>query len=288
MTHLQHGYDWPTFQELIDAGKRVVFMSGTDYSPEGDDLLFVKESICDWREPPLPFVPFPTCRFHRPNTGPLDENRTIFRPETSEIVYGFLNADGQIGANKYLLDETSLPPLVDCGVNIPSPDNITPKRMESTIWAIARGERLERGKCIGITRAAESSWVSVDCDAPHMVAACVDTARPNAWRLGADAVVEAKSAASCATLVVPHHRMSYGVPASGYENRLVRDLLASAPASVTGVWVDARTLVDEIYFADERTAGLAVGSEAAERSTLVQDDTLQSQMRQEHSLVSVE
>lgn len=266
------------FQDLVDAGKRVVFMSGADYSPEGDELLFVKESICDWQEPPLPFAPFPSCRFQHSNIGPLDESKTIFRPETSEIEYGFLNADGQIGKNKYLLDETSLPPLVDCGVNIPSPDNITPKRMESTIWALKRGDTLEKGKCVAITRAG-ASWKSVDCDAPNMVAACVDPDRSNDWRLSTTQAVEAKSVEACKQL--SDEKVAYGVPASGYENKLVFSLLSLAPASVAGVWINAKDIVDDIYFsvaAQKTRSDGAGGGDAVARK----------EMHREHALLAVE
>lgn len=259
-------------------GKRIVFMSGADYSPEGDELLFVKESICGWQEPPLPFAPFPSCRFQRGNIGPLDENKTIFRPETSEIEYGFLNADGQIGKNKYLLDESSLPPLVDCGVNIPSPDNITPKRMESTIWALKRGERLEKGKCVAITR-AEASWKSVDCDAPNMVAACVDPDRPNDWRLSSAPATEAKSVSECRQL--SDEELAYGVPASGYENKLVFNLLSLAPTSVAGVWVNAKDIVDDVYVSAAAAAQENVGGDSV-------DALAHKTMRQDHALLSVE
>ncbi|TYZ64664.1 hypothetical protein PybrP1_006352 [[Pythium] brassicae (nom. inval.)] len=288
---VQHGYEWPVFRELLALGKRVMFLSGADYSPEGDELLFVKDSICDWQEPPLPFLPFPTCRFHRPNFGPLDANRTIFRPETSEIVYGFLNADGKLGKNEYVLDETTLPPLVACGVNIPSPDNITPTRMASTIWAFARDSAaLVPGQCVGIVRSdGAPTWRSVDCEAPNMVAACVDAAHPSTWRLGEAPVAEAKSAASCAALA-GSGKLGYGAPASGYENKVVFDLLAQAPAAVGGVWVNAKAFVDEVYFpgGDASTpdsAALAADSDdVAER----RDDTTRQEMRQEHALLSVE
>lgn len=263
-----------------------MFMSGADYSPMGDELLFVKESICDWQEPPLPFVPFPTCRFHRPNIGPLDANRTIFRPQTSEIVYGFLNADGKIGTNEYLLDETTLPPLVDCGVNIPSPDNITPKRMESTIWTFVRDAAPVKGKCVGMVRTDSTpAWRSVDCDAPNMVAACVDKSRPTDWRLGRAAVVESDSAASCRSLPDQTH-LDFGAPASGYENKMVFNLLAQAPASVAGVWVDARNFVDEVYFpGDDELESSGVLTQEGEEE---QRDTSRKEMRQEHALLSVE
>ncbi|KAF1323923.1 hypothetical protein FI667_g6586, partial [Globisporangium splendens] len=279
---LVHGQGWPTVQELLDVGKRVVFMSGSDYSPDGDELLFVKDDICGWLEPALPFQPFPTCRFKHSNIGPLDENRTIFRPQTSEIEYGFLNAGGRIGTNEYLLNELSLPPMVDCGVNLPSPDNITPKRMESTVWVLKRGETLEKGKCVGITR-DKPTWHSVDCGAPSMVAGCVHDAHPNRWSLGREPVEEAQSASSCQSLLATGE-MVYSAPASGYENKLVHELLMDAPPSVVGVWVNAKQLVDEVY-----ASSSAVEEEEEEaQATGKEEDALRTSIQQETAVLSIE
>ena len=128
-------------------------MSGADYLTQGEELLFVKDTICNWQEPPLPLTPFPECRFTQSKTNIAIPNAdaTIFRPETTEIQYGFLNANGQIGSNEYLLNEESLPGVVDCGVNIPSPDNVTPKRMEAMVWAVTKGHELDADKCVGRT-----------------------------------------------------------------------------------------------------------------------------------------
>ncbi|RLN15353.1 hypothetical protein BBJ28_00024461 [Nothophytophthora sp. Chile5] len=242
---LQYDTRWPAFQELIDAGKRVLFMSGADYLTSGQELLFVKETICNWQEPSLPLAPFPACVFNVSQLGPSDDNFTIFRPETSEIEYGFLNSDGQIGSNKNLLDETSLPGMVDCGVNLPSPDNITPKRMESTVWVVPKGHELDPTQCVALLREAKT-WQSVDCQAANMVPACVDLENPHYWQLGGTPVVEADAPSACAKLSPTD--MEFSVPASGYENELVhRLLLEKAPASVAGVWLDAKALVSKVY-----------------------------------------
>lgn len=250
--------EYPTFQELINIGKRIVFMSGTDYSPRGDEILFVKESICNWAEPGLPFESFPTCRFHHSDVGPLDANMTIFRPETSEIEYGFLNADGQIGKNKFVLDENSLPALIDCGVNIPSPDNITPKRIEATVWALERDHSLQKGQCVGLKRNS-LRWQSVDCTQANFVAACVSSGSTNHWQLGSPAVVEDEAAVSCSA-VLPGGSMEYAAAASGYENQLVFDMLQRAPASVEGVWMNAKDLVGEIFLSVDGENPLNIGN----------------------------
>ncbi|KAK1947192.1 hypothetical protein P3T76_001202 [Phytophthora citrophthora] len=237
---------WPTINELLHVGKRIVFMSGVDYLTDGEELLFVKDTVCNWQEPPLPLAPFPECRFNESKTqiGIPDENFTVFRPETSEIEYGFLNADGQIGINKNLLNEETLPGVAQCGVNIPSPDNITPKRMEATIWAVPKGHELDPNKCVALMRDSKI-WKSVDCQSANIVPACVDVKNPRYWQLGSASVVEADATAACAAL---SSTMEYSASTSGYENGLLyAQLLEHAPSPVAGVWLNARSFVSEVY-----------------------------------------
>ncbi|ETO63129.1 hypothetical protein F444_19096 [Phytophthora nicotianae P1976] len=244
---LAYGTKWPTIEELLRVGKRIVFMSGVDYFTYGEELLFVKDTVCNWQEPPLPLAPFPACRFNesKTNIGIPDENFTIFRPETSEIEYGFLNADGQLGVNRNLLNEESLPGVAQCGVNLPSPDNITPKRMEATIWAVPKGHELNPKQCVALMRESKT-WQSVDCDTDNLVPACVDVENPRHWQLGSVSVVEADAAVACASL--SSSTVEYSVPASGYENGLLHDqLMQHAPSSVAGVWLNAKVLVSEVY-----------------------------------------
>ncbi|EEY63994.1 uncharacterized protein PITG_02506 [Phytophthora infestans T30-4] len=246
---IELAYDtkWPTIEELLRVGKRVVFMSGVDYFSDGEELLFVKDTVCNWQEPPLPLAPFPACRFNesKTNIGISDENFTIFRPETSEIEYGFLNADGQLGINKNLLNEESLPGVAQCGVNLPSPDNITPKRMEATIWAVSKGQELNPKQCVALMRESKT-WQSVECDTANLVPACVDVKNPRQWQLGSASVVEADAAIACASLASAS--MTYSVPASGYENGLLHDqLVQNAASSIGGVWLNAKAVVSEVY-----------------------------------------
>ncbi|CAH0480989.1 unnamed protein product [Peronospora belbahrii] len=268
---LAYGTTWPTFEELLRAGKRVMFMSGADYLMHGEELLFVKHTICDWQEPLLPLSPFPECRFNQSETdsGIPDANFTIFRPETSEIEYGFLNANGQIGLNKHLLDEKSLPGVVDCGVNIPSPDNLTPKRMEATIWTVAKGHELDASKCVALMRESKT-WQSVDCQAANLVPACVDMKNPRRWQLGSLSVVEADATAACAALSMSELR--YSAPASGYENGLLYSkLIQHATRSITGVWLNAKVFVFEVYSKEQSQNATSV---AQQPNALLIDDII--------------
>lgn len=59
---------------------------------------------------------------------------------TCELMYGPMNCDFVYhGVNAPLLDEYALPQVIACGLNIPSPDLLTPERTKSTIWTWAPG-----------------------------------------------------------------------------------------------------------------------------------------------------
>ena len=239
-------------------------MSGADYLARGEEILFVKDNICNWQEPPLPLVPFPACRFNQSATkiGIPDVDFTIFRPETSEIEYGFLNAAGQLGSNKNLLDEKSLPGVTDCGVNLPSPDNITPKRMEATIWAVPKGHELDPTECVALMRESKT-WQSVNCQTANMVSACVDVKNPRLWQLGLVSVIEADAAAAC--IAHSSARLTYSVPASGYENNLLYDqLIRHASSSVVGVWLNVNNVVANVYSTDQIQASTPFGQHVKE------------------------
>lgn len=64
----------------------------------------------------------------------------LFRTMTCELMYGPLNCDFVYhGVNAPLLDEYALPQVIDCGLNVPSPDLLTPERTAAAIWTWAPG-----------------------------------------------------------------------------------------------------------------------------------------------------
>ncbi|KAJ0404860.1 hypothetical protein ATCC90586_007810 [Pythium insidiosum] len=258
---------WPSFEELLAVGKRVIFMSGSDYSPRGDDLLFVKDAICNWTEPSLPFEPYPECDFPRDRVGPLSHQEWILRPETSEIVYGFLNADGHLGDNTYILNETTIPPMAECGVNIPSPDNITPRRMEAMVWAVDKQQQLTPGKCVALKRGS-AHWTSVDCEEDGIVALCAPKDRYSDWILTPATMKESAAKRACAEL---GPEMVYQAPTNGYENKLVAALLEQAGPTVKGVWIEAKDFVEAIY---SRRSEAMNGGDAGVASRQHVDDIL--------------
>ncbi|CAK4083898.1 unnamed protein product [Aphanomyces euteiches] len=228
--------EWPSYESLLASGKRIAFLTASDYSPVGNDLLFHKSNLCDWQEPELPFEPYPACRFSDWNTSTITNDNVLFRPETSEIQYGFLNAMGHVGPNRYLIDEKLLPKLLECNVKIPSPDNITPKRMEAMIWSFAPQQPTNTTACVAMVAAHGPRWVSLDCASTKpMGAACKDG---RTWH------------------VVEHGKCPKGaepaVPTNGYENRVLYDLLQKQP-HLHGLWIPLQSAVLEAVYGESKT-----------------------------------
>ncbi|CAI5716405.1 unnamed protein product [Peronospora farinosa] len=122
--------------------------------------------------------------------------------------------------------------------------NLTPKRMEATVWTVTKGHELDASKCVALMRESKT-WQSVDCQAANLVPACVDMKNPRLWQLGSVSVVEADAAFACSALSASE--LKYSAPASGYENELLRSqLIEHAPRSIAGVWLNAKAFVSEV------------------------------------------
>lgn len=136
---------WPSMDELVARGKRVMFVSGADYGLAMNTVIFTKDgTVCGWREPPLRhFVGAPVCSVETNGSYPgqgATLNGQLYRVTTCELQYGPMNCDFIWGAsNEPLLDEVSLPEVSRCGLNSPSPDSLTPARAAATIWTWADG-----------------------------------------------------------------------------------------------------------------------------------------------------
>lgn len=208
----------------MDKGKRILFMSGANYFSKGDEYLFIKESICNWIEPPMPLTKFPQCKFSKIGVGPTDTHTTIFRPETSEIQYAFLNANGHVGTNDFLLNEASIPNAMTCGVNLPSPDSLTPTRLESMIWTMEPNVIWDGKQCLGVA-SNSSFWQIMECsDANGIRAACQHRENSRIWMITGLLTHITDASKACRTL---SRKMIFSMPASGYENKLLYEMLIS-------------------------------------------------------------
>jgi hypothetical protein len=175
------GGQWPSMDAMLAQGRRVVFVSGVDYGDAMRPLVFAKgEEVCGWTEPPLGAVDgAPSCRLdpsvggsstggsNAPGPGFFDGQ--IVRLTACELQYGPMNCEFAWGhTNAPLLDETSLPPVVECGINIPSPDLLTPARAAAAVWTWAPGH----------------PYVGVGWDGAATVGASSIPGEASRWRLG--------------------------------------------------------------------------------------------------------
>ncbi|KAL4424092.1 hypothetical protein ABPG75_001393 [Micractinium tetrahymenae] len=138
-----HGPGWPSQQEMLTAGKRLLLVSGTDYGADMQPLIFSRgDTLCGWNEPSLASVNgVPECHVggDDPQARPLFDG-LLTRVISCELVYGPLNCDFVWrGTNQPVFDELTLPPVMGCGLNMPSPDLLTPVRAAAAIWTWAPG-----------------------------------------------------------------------------------------------------------------------------------------------------
>ncbi|KAL4419285.1 hypothetical protein ABPG77_008335 [Micractinium sp. CCAP 211/92] len=137
------GAGWPSQQQMLTSGKRLLLVSGTDYGADMQPLIFSRgATLCGWNEPPLRAVNgVPDCHVggDDPKARPLFDG-LLTRVISCELEYGPLNCDFVWrGTNQPVFDEFTLPPVMGCGLNMPSPDLLTPVRAAAAIWTWAPG-----------------------------------------------------------------------------------------------------------------------------------------------------
>lgn len=174
-----NGYkDWPSAQKMLEAGSRVLFVSGTDYGEKMYPLVFPRgKKMCNWFEPPLrQFQGPPVCNVKTKRGFVGFFTGSIIRSPSCELQYGPLNCDFVWKSdNSPIFDESSLENAVECGMNVPSPDLLTPSRSASAIWTWAPGypmlENLLEDQCAFIS-STDGRWRTTDCDMDSMPIAC--------------------------------------------------------------------------------------------------------------------
>jgi hypothetical protein len=144
-------------------------VSGSDDGEEMKPLIFPRNGgtlLCNWSEAPLSSVAgVPECivddissgqrggggggdssssstaaavAMTSPTNDMFDGN--LLRVATCELEYGPLNCDFfWKGSNYPYFDETTLPPVLGCGLNLPAIDLLTPRRAAAAVWTWAPG-----------------------------------------------------------------------------------------------------------------------------------------------------
>jgi hypothetical protein len=128
---------------------RVLLLSRTNYN---ESLLWARDLLCNWTEPDVNQIDVKRC-IYTVNNRSVSESGTIYRPETTHDEYGPL-----MGADRYQLNATTLPPLVACGVNIPSPDSLTPQLLQAQIWSVAPNVDITGAACATMDQHTGPRW----------------------------------------------------------------------------------------------------------------------------------
>lgn len=215
---------------LMETGVRMVFLTGTAYDDIGPSILFHKNDICHWSEPHLPLSEFPECHFLNQSAS---KHRRLTRPFSSEIMYGPLNADGHFGPNTNLLNEQTLPHVMECGANIPSPDNLTPERMAAMVWSFDLTKEIDLTICTALN-VTSRKWESRPCERMGTPACWTSSGM---WVLGTKKVVEKEAQSVCP------EGSTYSAPTDGYSNRMLLESMTSTSGNF--IWLNLHTLSNQ-------------------------------------------
>lgn len=197
------GSEWPSGEAMVNQGRRLVLLSVANYRDDMAPLVFPRGAkICNWTEPALKRVdPPPQCRLEPAHGGPARSlhSGSIVRISSCELEYGPLNCDFDWrGGNAPFLDEATLPPALDCGVSVPSPDLLTPGRAAAAVWSWAPGHPFAAETSLGgvagggllelgagghgvgapapaactVISASDGRWRGTDCGGEALPSAC--------------------------------------------------------------------------------------------------------------------
>lgn len=166
---------WPSVSHLIEGGFRLLFVSASDYGKDMESMIFPRgKAVCNWFEPGLGSIDTTEseCSIHTRQGTKGFQRGSLIRTPSCEIQYGPLNCDFVWkDKNSPILDESTLPRVLDCGLNVPSPDLITPERAASLIWTWAPGypstpdatlRRAANDTCVYVS-SSDGRWRSAPC-----------------------------------------------------------------------------------------------------------------------------
>lgn len=170
---------WPPIADIKSQGYRVLFISTANFGIDMYPWVMHRgKKVCHWNEPGLKKIQGPpSCNIKTKKGFAHFLNGSIFRTPSCELQYGPLNCDFNWSPkNSPVLDESILPDVIACGMNIPSPDLLTPERSASTIWTWAPGYPLElddatEGQCAFVA-SSDGRWRTASCHSSILPTAC--------------------------------------------------------------------------------------------------------------------
>nr|CCA16195.1 conserved hypothetical protein [Albugo laibachii Nc14] len=91
--------NWPSIKQLLKMKKRVMFFTRYDYSTQDEGYLFFRDNVCNSIEPSLPLSKYPECKFTKSGLTTKDLYNRLDRVLSTELRYGLINGDGELGPN---------------------------------------------------------------------------------------------------------------------------------------------------------------------------------------------
>jgi len=170
--------------QILSLPRRILFLSGADFGADMNSTIFAKlgTDLCNWAEPDYQnFNPFPTCVMDHvaANVG------NLIRMPTSQLQYGPFNSSFHIGINLGVLTKETLPPVIECNINFPSPDLLSESKVEAMVWTWARGFPIFNAtdKQCTVLDIALGRWISIPCY-EKFSHSCRNVSSENEWTLG--------------------------------------------------------------------------------------------------------
>jgi hypothetical protein len=131
----------PSIQEMSDRGFKFMVTSSKQLSDSMSDFFFLRSTVCDWTEVSVENLnPFPECTYEHGGSTLASGNGTFIRLVSSEIQYGPLNENGDLGNDYPFLDEEAMEKATACDTSMLAGDNMVPSRSKAYIWSWREGE----------------------------------------------------------------------------------------------------------------------------------------------------
>ena len=194
-----------------------------------------------------------------------------------------------------VLDEATLPLAAACGVNIPSPDAVTPARAAAGVWTWAEGQPFSQPDpppppvpsnpfaraaaaaaawfrrvvlrrpdpppplpgtgLCGVLSSADGRWVARPCSEPGRPAACRSRGLGRAWVLPSPAASGAVAACPPGT--------DWAAPRDGRDAGSLVDALAKAGGGLDGAWLPVQGMRENGGWSGEQWDGPGRGGGGA-------------------------
>jgi len=204
---------WPTPNEMIHYGKRILFTSGTDYKLENDPYIFPIQFV--WQEWGFDDLkPYPICE------PKLDKslNVTLTRLHADILQYAwFWGKPDNVTAASIALG-------IECNYNFISTDAAIPESMKGYVWTWKEGEPSFKG-CT-LFEGASGRWIASNCSIINYCA-FQSLSDPTQWEMSSKQVAFIQ----CNSLTPSGY--SFTFPREPIQNRKLKDF-----SSKTNLWLN--------------------------------------------------